>query len=120
MPPPPWREPIGLVRLLLACRAMLSFVTSRIIARSSITSVSIMSNASSSAGAWFTRLEPASAPILVPRPDDPRLGECVTFWREGEPELRAGRPVLVGFPQDEGVHRNRGRPGAAGAPAAIR
>ncbi len=79
-----------------------------------------MSNASSSAGAWFTRLEPASAPILVPRPDDPRLGECVTFWREGEPELRAGRPFLVGFPQDEGVRHNRGRTGAAEAPAAIR
>jgi formiminoglutamase len=28
--------------------------------------------------------------------------------------------VLVGFPQDEGVRRNGGRPGAAAAPAAIR
>jgi formiminoglutamase len=36
------------------------------------------------------------------------------------PHLRAGRPVLVGFPQDEGVRRNRGRPGAAEAPTAIR
>jgi len=79
-----------------------------------------MSNASSSAGAWFTRLEPASLPDMVHRPDDPRLGECIAFWREGTPELRAGRPVLVGFPQDEGVRRNRGRPGAAEAPAAIR
>ena len=26
--------------------------------------------------------------------------------------------MLIGFPQDEGVRRNRGRPGAAGAPAA--
>jgi formiminoglutamase len=31
-----------------------------------------------------------------------------------------GRPVLIGFPQDEGVRRNQGRPGAAEAPAAIR
>jgi formiminoglutamase len=36
------------------------------------------------------------------------------------PDLRPGRPVLVGFPQDEGVRRNQGRPGAAAAPEAIR
>jgi formiminoglutamase len=79
-----------------------------------------MSNASSSEGAWFTRLEPQAPPEPAHRPDDPRLGECVRFWREGTPDLRTGRPVLVGFPQDEGVRRNRGRPGAAAAPAAIR
>lgn len=79
-----------------------------------------MSNTSSNAAAWFTRLEPVLLPNLVPRPDDPRLGERVTFWRQGTPELRAGRPILVGFPQDEGVRRNGGRPGAAAAPAAIR
>ncbi len=79
-----------------------------------------MSNASSNADAWLARLEPTKMPATVHRPDDPRLGECVTFWREGTPELWAGRPVLVGFPQDEGVLRNRGRTGAADAPAAIR
>jgi formiminoglutamase len=79
-----------------------------------------MSSASSNAGAWFTRLEPVSPPDAVRRPDDPRLGECVTFWREGAPPLRSGQPVLLGFPQDEGVHRNQGRPGAADAPSAIR
>jgi formiminoglutamase len=79
-----------------------------------------MSNALSNAGAWFTWLEPASAPANLHRSDDPRLGECVTFWRAGTPELRAGRPILVGFPQDEGVRRNGGRIGAADAPAAIR
>ncbi len=79
-----------------------------------------MSSASSNAGAWFTRLEPQAPPDLVRRPDDPRLSECVTFWREGTPPLRAGRPVLLGFPQDEGVRRNHGRSGAADAPAAIR
>jgi formiminoglutamase len=36
------------------------------------------------------------------------------------PPLLPGRPILVGFPQDEGVRRNEGRPGAAQAPAAIR
>jgi formiminoglutamase len=79
-----------------------------------------MSNVSSSAGAWFTRLEPVSPPDLLHRPDDPRLGECVEFWREGTPQLRPRRPILLGFPQDEGVRRNQGRPGAAAAPAAIR
>ncbi len=79
-----------------------------------------MSNASSSAAAWFTRLEPVAPPDAPRRPDDPRLGECVEFWRDGPPALRAGRPVLVGFSQDEGVRRNQGRPGAAAAPAAIR
>jgi formiminoglutamase len=79
-----------------------------------------MSSASSSAAAWYTRLEPVKPPDLPRRPDDPRLGEWVTFWREGAPELRLGRPVLVGFPQDEGVRRNHGRPGAAEAPSAIR
>jgi formiminoglutamase len=79
-----------------------------------------MSSASSSAGAWYTRLEPEEPHDAPRRPDDPRLGECAEFWREGVPPLRPGRPVLVGFPQDEGVRRNRGRPGAADGPAAIR
>src|SRR5262249_40235998 len=99
---------------------MSSFATCRTIAKSFITSESIMSNASSSAAAWYTRLEPVVPPDTPHRPDDPRLGECVEFWREGTPELRPGRPILLGFPQDEGVRRNRGRPGAAAAPAAIR
>lgn len=79
-----------------------------------------MSNASSSAAAWYTRLEAIAPPEVSHRPDDPRLGECVAFCREGAPPLRSGQPVLVGFPQDEGVRRNQGRPGAAEAPSAIR
>ena len=79
-----------------------------------------MSNVSSSAAAWWSRLEPVSPPEMARRPDDPRLGECAEFWRDGAPPLRPGRPVLVGFPQDEGVRRNQGRAGAAAAPAAIR
>jgi formiminoglutamase len=55
-----------------------------------------------------------------PRADDLRLGDYVEFWSGGPSPLRPGRPVLVGFPQDVGVRRNRGRPGAAGAPLAIR
>ncbi len=80
-----------------------------------------MSAGSSSEAAWFTRLEPVAPPDGLPRrPDDPRLGEVVEFWREGPPNLRPGQPVLIGFPQDEGVRRNGGRVGAAEAPAEIR
>ena len=48
---------------------------------------------------------------------DPRLGE--TTLRSPEHFLRAD-VVLLGCPQDEGVRRNNGRPGAAKAPDAIR
>src|SRR5438270_3108747 len=80
-----------------------------------------MSGASSNAVAWSTRLEPAHPPRDLPRrPDDPRLGEVVEFWRGDAAALRPGRAVLIGFPQDEGVRRNGGRVGAAEAPDAIR
>jgi formiminoglutamase len=50
-------------------------------------------------------------------PNDVRLGETVA--RDPAAYARADA-VLLGCPQDEGVRRNRGRPGAALAPAAIR
>jgi len=44
----------------------------------------IMSDVSSSADAWFTRLEPVQPPAdLARRADDPRLGEVTEFWRGG-------------------------------------
>jgi formiminoglutamase len=49
--------------------------------------------------------------------EDPRLGELL--GRGLEPDAPA-RVVLIGFPTDQGVRRNRGRPGAAAAPAEIR
>jgi formiminoglutamase len=52
-----------------------------------------------------------------PTNDDPRLGELLGR------KLAAGatpKVALIGFPTDEGVRRNRGRPGAAAAPAEIR
>ncbi len=80
-----------------------------------------MSGASSKKAAWFGLLEPPPPPEALPRrPDDPRLGEVIETW-DGDPAaLHPGRPVLVGFPQDEGVRRNGGRVGAAAAPDAIR
>jgi formiminoglutamase len=49
--------------------------------------------------------------------DDPRLGHLLGTRLTGGIVPRA---VLVGFPSDEGVHRNGGRVGAAGAPDEIR
>jgi formiminoglutamase len=46
--------------------------------------------------------------------DDPRLK---TFFQK-QPDKNT-RAVLIGFPSDEGVSRNGGRPGAAGAPEVI-
>jgi formiminoglutamase len=53
----------------------------------------------------------------VTDPDDPRVGHLLGRAL-ASPDDAAG--VLVGFPVDEGVRRNRGRPGAAQGPAAIR
>lgn len=50
-------------------------------------------------------------------PNDPRLGELVDIDPAAYSQADV---VLLGCPQDEGVRRNRGRPGAAQAPDAIR
>lgn len=49
--------------------------------------------------------------------NDPRLGEVVG---RDEADYESSDIVIIGCPQDEGVQRNGGRPGAAEAPAAIR
>src|SRR5205809_240156 len=80
-----------------------------------------MSGESSNGAGWSTRLEPVRLPDdFLRRADDPRLGEVVEFWQGDPAALQPGRAVLVGFPQDEGVRRNHGRPGAAEAPQEIR
>src|SRR5262249_25890630 len=80
-----------------------------------------MSGGSTNGAAWSTLLEPAAPPKqLASRAEDPRLVEGVEFWAGNADALRPGRPVLVGFPQDEGVRRNQGRPGAALAPREVR
>src|SRR6516162_595765 len=79
-----------------------------------------MSGASSNVVGWSTRLEPVG-PLEGPRrPDDVRLDEVIEFWRGDPAAITAGRAVIIGFPQDEGVRRSGGRPGAARAPQAIR
>ncbi len=50
-------------------------------------------------------------------PADPRLGEIVRHLPE---DYAAAKIVILGCPQDEGVRRNGGRVGAAGAPTEIR
>ncbi|HEU4699463.1 MAG TPA: formimidoylglutamase [Gemmatimonadales bacterium] len=66
-----------------------------------------------------------SAPRFVPpdyapprtAADDPRIGQLIGRGLAGG---AAPRVVIVGFPSDEGVRRNGGRPGAADAPQPIR
>src|SRR5262245_55914011 len=80
-----------------------------------------MSPSSSSAGGWFTLLDPPHPyENVFLREDDPRLGDKIVAWRGDPAVLTPGRAVLVGFPQDEGVGRNNGRRGAAEAPGQIR
>lgn len=81
-----------------------------------------MSGRSSRAGAWWSALEPPAEACFHGRgdPGDPRLGEVTKRWVTGAPELPGGRPILIGFPCDEGVRRNHGRPGAAAGPDAVR
>jgi formiminoglutamase len=55
-----------------------------------------------------------------PRNDDPRLDRVIVRAPVALEGLRPGRPLLLGFPVDEGVRRNGGRIGAAAAPDAIR
>lgn len=56
-------------------------------------------------------------PVPATAPGDPRIGHLLGGHVSGATKPRA---VIIGFPSDEGVHRNGGRVGAAGAPAEIR
>ncbi len=62
------------------------------------------------------RLVPPGVPAPGTAEDDPRLGR----WLARHSSAESARVALVGFPSDEGVRRNGGRPGAAAGPAAIR
>ena len=62
-----------------------------------------------------TFLEPCPIDLPPPRAGEPRIAELLGTSAGATPAA-----VIVGFPVDEGVRRNGGRPGAAAAPAAIR
>jgi formiminoglutamase len=64
-------------------------------------------------------LVPADPGLFYRRDDafDPRMGERVL---RGVEAMAGAEVALIGCPQDEGVRRNRGRVGAAQAPAEIR
>jgi formiminoglutamase len=81
-----------------------------------------MPGKSSNPDAWWSALESTDAALFSHSsdPEDPRLGDVVTRWNGQPCDIKPGQPVLVGFPYDEGVRRNHGRPGAAAAPRAIR
>ncbi len=59
-------------------------------------------------------IQPANIPIPKTDSDDPRIGHFLNNPTD------TPKVVLIGFPSDEGVKRNAGRPGAAGAPDEIR
>lgn len=61
-------------------------------------------------------LHPVSIPVPPHDADDPRVGSLIGTGAT----LDDAAVVLVGFPTDEGVRRNGGRPGAADGPNAIR
>ena len=64
-------------------------------------------------------LVPADPALFYSRndPNDPRMGERAL---RGPAGLAQAEVALIGCPQDEGVRRNKGRVGAAQAPAEIR
>ncbi len=62
-------------------------------------------------------LQPPSFSLPAAVADDPRVGHLL--GRDVD-DPSSARVVLVGFPSDDGVRRNGGRPGAALAPDAIR
>lgn len=65
---------------------------------------------------WQGRQDPEDGVLAL------RWHDKVRPWQEAQPWQGRGEPgvVLLGFACDEGVRRNKGRVGAAGAPLAIR
>lgn len=63
------------------------------------------------------KLKKPALEIPKTRGEDPRLGQLIHTERETGLSIKV---VIIGFPSDEGVRRNNGRPGAAGAPDEIR
>jgi formiminoglutamase len=53
-------------------------------------------------------------------PQDPRLGEFFTAMPSNSSDISANDVVVMGYPDDEGIRMNGGRPGAAEGPKLIR
>ncbi|QYG85400.1 formimidoylglutamase [Citrobacter koseri] len=74
----------------------------------------------------MTQWQPASPTLWQGRDDSAeaanalRLFQTVTRSQTFSPEMYREKIALLGFACDEGVKRNQGRPGAAGAPDALR
>lgn len=68
---------------------------------------------------FFDQLYPADTSLFYSRNDlnDIRLGEIVLYKKE---DYARSNVVILGCPQDEGIRRNKGRPGARHAPQEIR
>lgn len=64
----------------------------------------------------MTQLVPSLAETPDTANDDPRLGHLIGRAASAE----SAEAVILGFPSDEGVRINGGRPGAAGGPERIR
>lgn len=65
----------------------------------------------------MSTLQLADIPVPDTAGNDPRVGHLLAGSEVPDHDLRA---VILGFPSDEGVRRNGGRPGAAEGPDAIR
>jgi len=63
------------------------------------------------------KLKKPAVEIPMTEDVDPRLGHLIKTEREAAKNVHV---AIIGFPSDEGVRRNNGRPGAAGAPDEIR
>ncbi len=53
-------------------------------------------------------------------PQDPRLGECFKSTPSNTLDISENDIVIMGYPDDEGIRMNGGRPGSAEAPKTIR
>lgn len=70
-------------------------------------------------------LHPTDKHLLFTKNDkeDPRLGECVHLMLKGDLQIPADNSydfAILGYPDDEGISLNGGRPGAQAAPKEIR
>ncbi|MBI2067672.1 MAG: formimidoylglutamase [Deltaproteobacteria bacterium] len=71
---------------------------------------------------WSSKIQPASADLFYSRnpESDPRLGDIVLPFDPAVHQLKDFRYALIGFPEDRGIKKNHGHPGASLGPNEIR